>query len=238
MVGAIDKAERNRSGAFQILNPIVWRSSLAGTLDCMQKAKFFIDDVKPTGGWSMHLTRGIDLHSAAEEYLQGAMPDIRDDYNPHWVKLKRVLDSLEGNIAAVELPLARDDGDFYATGRLDALTKDDWILDWKITGKAWNAQRFLDYTEKQGNLYLWLSEGLLGRKPAGMKYIVVPEKEAVQTWELPWKDERIDLGLRGWKASMEVLRANQRFDNWPPDPSPWKCRWCNYKSVCQYSVAT
>lgn len=202
-------------------------------MDCGKKLFFFLSAQEPPDGFSFPLRRGISLHESVEKYLHDGVVEVEDEFWDHWNKIEPYLDQIRDDVALVEEPLAREDGTFKATGRLDCMTHDGRIKDWKFVGKPWKADRFLDYVEKQGNLYLWLARG---KGATGLDYIVVPENGKIQTWELEWDDTRIAQGLALWRVNLEKVRAAIRNNMFDAEPSPWRCRWCNYREMCPSKI--
>lgn len=216
------------------MGPIRWRSSLAGQVDCGFKTKLFLANHQPSAGWSGPVANGIKLHKQCEDYLlEGTEPEEPCGW---WKKVKGKLDALYPVMAGVEWDLAREDGDFFATGKADFWSTEDEIWDWKFTGKPWDARRFLSYAEKQGDLYLWLMEGLLGYAPKRLVYYVVPQNGPPQEWPLDWNTQRIENNLRLWKSQLQEVRAKAEFNMWQHEPTPFKCKWCLYKADCESAI--
>lgn len=223
---------------YSVLN---YSHTFCTNLDCGLKTYFYLTKAHVPGGNRIAMDRGIRLHEYCDDFLKDKEvcldnPDHEDTFD----KILPFLEKLKPNLREAELEVIRTQDAFRAKGRMDAVDKNGVGYDWKFPGKGWDANKFLWYVEKQGYLYLWLLEQYLAQfdqKPTRLDFIVVPTIGQLSEWQLVYNEEKVQAGLQLWKAQMLTVKSQIEFDNFQADPTVWKCRFCNFKTICSEKVS-
>lgn len=227
--------------------------SMLNMSDCMRKIKYYIDRVEVEYGPAAN--RGSKIHKMLELYLENREEEPltvemyeeehRVSYDELVVfnvaKQKLKLLEVEPGIHSSEKKMVTERllVDTPVTGIFDLLLQDGTIFDWKFPNKAWDDWKLNDYTQKQTWLYMWMTRELLDFQPKQFKFYVVnfAAPEQPQEFTIPYDEQKVDQEFHHWWNLMQKIEGATKLDMWDVNPDVRRCRWCNYKRICDRSMA-
>lgn len=184
------------------------------------------------------MERGVNLHAMCEQYFKNEeiIAKTEEQHNFFHEKVRNQLEKLnktkiEQVEASFTAPLTEK---IPAKGIMDLLYG-GCIYDWKFTNGPWNDKKFEAYKQNQALLYLYLYSHNKGTKPLNVTYWIFPQEGKFQEFVIPYNEKEIKEALQVYKAvCLELEECNIKM-HFPPSPSFFNCKYCDYNDICPMS---
>ncbi len=198
-----------------------------------------------------HMQRGRDFHRLVQQYELGLDPDlleatIQDPLLLGWWRtfLAHPPAGLPQTLRRAEVALAAPVGDFRVTAQIDLLAADPGqgmaIVDWKTASKVPSRAILAQRLQTRVYRYLTVEAGAAfngGQEP-------LPEQVEMVYWFAQAGGETMrfvyDMGQYAadgeYLASLVQQITTRREEVWPLTVDEQRCRFCNYRSLCDRGV--